>query len=193
MGGPANRVRWGNRPHPGVRGLGAPRVLRLSRLLRPRYAFATIWIVRAVPAPRSRSPRTELRTGRGVTRQTGAGCIDRRFAPLARGLVRRALGDERVSDRAAGCDRLRHHVRSELTCAWGRRTRRPGRRRPTAHERDRQLGRLPDDSPGDTAVARTHAREARALGRRWQLCKSRILEAELGAPLTLLALGHQRG
>ena len=41
MGGPANPVRWGNRPHPGVRGLGAPRLLRLSRLLRPRYAFAT--------------------------------------------------------------------------------------------------------------------------------------------------------
>ena len=41
MGGPANPVRWGNQPHPGVRGLGAPRLLRLPRLLRPRYAFAT--------------------------------------------------------------------------------------------------------------------------------------------------------
>ena len=28
-------------PPPGVRGLAAPRLLRLSRLLRPRYAFAT--------------------------------------------------------------------------------------------------------------------------------------------------------
>jgi hypothetical protein len=43
-------VRWGHRPHPGVRGLGAPRLLRLSRLLRPRYAFATHSVVSPRPA-----------------------------------------------------------------------------------------------------------------------------------------------
>jgi hypothetical protein len=35
-----------DRSHPGVRGLGAPPLLRLSRLLRPRYAFATAAVVR---------------------------------------------------------------------------------------------------------------------------------------------------
>ena len=34
-------ARCSYRPHPSVRGLGAPRLLRLSRLLRLRYAFAT--------------------------------------------------------------------------------------------------------------------------------------------------------
>jgi len=34
-------------PPPGVRGLAAPRLLRLSRLLRPRYAFATVPITPA--------------------------------------------------------------------------------------------------------------------------------------------------
>jgi hypothetical protein len=32
------------RPHPGARGLSALGLLRLPRLLRPRYAFATIAI-----------------------------------------------------------------------------------------------------------------------------------------------------
>ena len=45
--------------HPGVRGLSAPRLLRLSRLLGPRYAFATNAIVssltRRTPALATRS------------------------------------------------------------------------------------------------------------------------------------------
>ncbi len=44
-----------DRPHPGVRGPGAPRLLRLSRLLPPRYAFATVPIV--APTPRGRDRR----------------------------------------------------------------------------------------------------------------------------------------
>ena len=48
--------RRSHRPHPNVRGLGAARLLRPSRLLGPRYAFATIWIVKASPAARSLRP-----------------------------------------------------------------------------------------------------------------------------------------
>ena len=44
---PANSVPCRVRPHPGVWGLGAHRLLRLTRLLRPRYAFATAAVVRA--------------------------------------------------------------------------------------------------------------------------------------------------
>ena len=52
-----------SRPHPGVRGLGALRLLRLSRLLRPRYAFATPGPAAAgccLHAERSSAPRGRL-------------------------------------------------------------------------------------------------------------------------------------
>ena len=47
-----------NRPHPGTRVLSAPRLLRLSRLLRPRYAFATNALVCAGQRRRLLSPRS---------------------------------------------------------------------------------------------------------------------------------------
>jgi hypothetical protein len=71
-----------------VRGLGAPRLLRLSRLLRPRYAFATDGAVRACSDPANarcrvgRSPEVPMRAprrGKQIARnrpihKPGAGC-----------------------------------------------------------------------------------------------------------------------
>lgn len=45
----------GNRPHPNVGGLGAARLLRLSRLLGRRYAFATFPVTRSRSTGRSHS------------------------------------------------------------------------------------------------------------------------------------------
>ena len=64
---PANSRRCRNRQHSSVRGLGAPRLLRLSRLLRTRYAFATNALVCAGQRRRLLSLRSGRVHGRRET------------------------------------------------------------------------------------------------------------------------------
>ena len=95
-----------NRPHPNVRGLGAARLLRLSRLLAPRYAFATTGIARSRghASPQRGRRRSTLRKQRGE--------------PEGGGLVP-AIGEDRAFEEADPDDSFRAPARPGSRHSFG--------------------------------------------------------------------------